>query len=146
MADAILKLATMLSVIVHAGFGCCAHHGHSDCSASATVSAPRQTIHSCSHHPHSHDHAEGSQHYHTAPESPCSHSHGDYGDCADHCAWLTGSKVRLPPTFHSSLLVSPAASHELPLLASSLTTITGGDSSITVPTGPVRAEVQIWRL
>lgn len=145
------KLLTLLSVMFHAGFGCCAHHDH--CSVphsqiAAVEQQERQNDHPCSCKFHAHCSGDANNDKSGEPEPsscPCGESHEG---CTDHCSWLTNSKVELP-TDHG--IVLPAAIADVwsvrtssaALIASSFT---DGSPLLSDSTDTLRAKSQVWRL
>lgn len=144
------KLLTLLSVMFHAGFGCCAHHDH--CS----VLNSRDTVEqqepqndqpcSCKFHAHCSADAKSDKLGEPEPSScPCGESHGN---CTDHCSWLTNSKVELP-TDHGIVLFSAIAdvwsvrTSSAALIASSFA---DGPPLLSDSTDRLRAKSQVWRL
>lgn len=146
------KLLTLLSVLFHAGMGCCAHHDHcSVLNSTPEVAEQQKTLetHHCSCKFHAHCSTDARENA-DEPESdhsscPCGEGHGG---CSDHCSWLTNSKVELPTddatvlplaladvcSLHtaSDALIASGFLHGPPLMS---------DSTVTL-----RARTQVWRL
>ncbi len=92
------KLLTLLSVLLHAGIGCCAHHDHCDALHSEAPAAEKQELPqtyqcTCSFHAHCDAAAATDPEESEHSSCPCDKSHGS---CTDHCSWLTTSRVELP--------------------------------------------------
>jgi hypothetical protein len=144
------ELLTLLSVLFHAGMGCCAHHDHysavgtSDPPVNRTTEAERSFTCSCAHH-RDDDHSSGVNDSESGDDScPCGHSHSD---CTDHCAWLTASKVQVPAD-HVVVLPETMTNYGLSNMAATLAVISvNGDSLLTSHSGDsLRAVTQVWRL
>lgn len=147
------KFLTLLSVILHAGLGCCAHHEH--CSVpSATPSAaePQKSneAHRCSCAFHAHNAtaaaSEDAVDVETGDDScPCG---DDRQGCTDHCSWLTNSKVEVP-TDHQIAL--PAAIADAWSERTSSASLIASNCSAEPPClsdskDTLRAKAQVWRL
>ena len=145
------KLLTLLSVMLHAGFGCCAHHDHCSVPSSTPLAVEQQELqndHPCSCKFHAHCSTEAKSDKSGEPEPspcPCGESHEN---CTDHCSWLTNSKVELPSD-HG--IVLPAAIADVwsirtssaALIASSFA---DGPPLLSDSTDTLRAKSQVWRL
>lgn len=152
MLYGIAKLLTLLSVLFHAGMGCCAHHDHcseSRADAVGTQSPDSQSPDhcSCSFHAHSSiERAIASDSDEADPGGcPCGESHGV---CSDHCSWLTNSRVELPADYGLILpfsLIDRLAlnSSDAALVARALH---AGPPLLSELTDPLRAKTQVWRL
>ncbi len=147
------KLLTLLSVLLHAGMGCCAHHDH--CSVlnslpSAVDPQESQDTHQCRCKFHAHCNAESNSENAGEDEPdhsscPCGESHGN---CTDHCLWLTNSKVELPADVEKLLPLAIADGWSLQ--ASDGALIASGFSHcpprLSELTDSMRARTQVWRL
>lgn len=145
------KTLTLLGVLIHAGIGCCAHHGHCQVSPPAPVKVQevQKTFHcSCRFHA-DHDNEAGTdvtgndQSDHRS--CPCGEGHGD---CADHCFWLTNSRVELPS---DTAIILPFAMvncfgtyafHD----ATATAALHGDRPCLYELTHSLRAKTQVWRL
>lgn len=147
------KILTLISVIFHAGVGCCAHHDHCSVLNSTPSAVERQELQetsqcSCKSHAHRVADATSENAGNDEPDqSPCPCDEG-HADCADHCSWLTNSKVELP-TDHGIVLFAEIAdvwsvrTSGAALIASSF-----ADSPplLSDSTDTLRAKSQVWRL
>lgn len=142
------KLLTLLSVMFHAGFGCCAHHDHCSVQSSHSAAVEPQNDQPCSCKFHAHCSAEATSDNSGEPESdscPCGESHEN---CTDHCSWLTNSKVELPKD-HGIVLPAVMAdvwsvrTSSAALIASSFA---DGPPLLSDSTDTLRAKSQVWRL
>jgi hypothetical protein len=144
------KYLTLLSLLFHAGLGCCAHHNHCSAFGMAATPADRTAeVHpssacSCGHRQVG-DHSSDENNNESGGDScPCGHNHSD---CTNHCSWLTVSRVELPSD-HDVLL--PATMTDCRLSNMTATLIAGsliGDSQLMSHSGDsLRAATQIWRL
>ena len=141
------KLLTLLSVMFHAGFGCCAHHDHCSVSHSRVPAAEQQNEQPCSCKFHAHCSADAKSYNSGEPEPapcPCGESHEG---CVDHCSWLTNSKVELP-TDHG--IVLPAALADVWSVRTSSVALIASSFADGPPLpdsmDTLRAMVQVWRL
>ena len=145
------KFLTLLSVLFHAGMGCCAHHGHcpglpSESQVAEKQESPKTPQCSCSFHAHcateTAEQADSSEPEHS--NCPCGESHGG---CTDHCSWLTNSKVELP-TDHG--IVLPAAIANVWSVRTSSAALIASSFADGPPladsTDTLRAMAQVWRL
>ncbi|HIE96466.1 MAG TPA: hypothetical protein EYG03_04890 [Planctomycetes bacterium] len=150
MINGAAKFLTLLSLLFHAGMGCCAHHDH--CSAFPTaqpsadklVEAHQNSTCSCAYH-HGEERLPDENSSKSGDDScPCGHNHSD---CTDHCSWLTASKVEVPSD-HDIVLPETIANCDLSGMAATLTAISLiGDSLLMSPSGDsLRASTQVWRL
>ncbi len=144
------KLLILLSVLFHAGMGCCAHHDHCSVLNPTPEVAEQQDTHQCSCQFHSHCYADATSE--NADEDVPDHSSCPCGEghrgCSEHCSWLTNSKVELP-TDDGVVLPLPIAD-VWATLTSSEALIASGFShrpfSMYASTGMLRATTQVWRL
>ncbi|MEP3481345.1 MAG: hypothetical protein ABJZ55_19040 [Fuerstiella sp.] len=146
------KLLTLLSVLFHAGMGCCAHHDHCSILNSTPEVAEQQTsrdTHQCSCQFHAHSPTDaGEKTEDDKPDHsscPCGEGHGG---CSDHCSWLTNSKVELP-TDDGVVLPLALADVGAMYAASDALIASGflhGLPSMSGYTGMLRAKTQVWRL
>lgn len=146
------KLLTLLSVLFHAGMGCCAHHDHCSVPNSVPEVAEQQKsqeTHQCRCKFHSHcstdasENADDEEPDHSS--CPCGEGHSD---CSDNCSWLTNSKVGLPT---DDGVVLPLALADVCSLhtASDALIASGflhGPPSMSESTDTLRARTQVWRL
>lgn len=145
MLHGLAKLLTLLSVLLHAVMGCCAHHDH--CSGLSPDSAVKQSseipasdLCSCSFHTQ----CEEESGEPGDSSCPCG---GTHDGCSDHCSWLTSPEVELPSkqgllplelVCHSSSQCSEEAQVALALHGWPPLLIDSGDS--------ICAKTQVWRL
>ncbi|MEQ9411778.1 MAG: hypothetical protein RIK87_28945 [Fuerstiella sp.] len=154
MINGATSFLTLLSVLVHAGFGCCAHHAHGTAShaepasidARATLSTSDCT---CRFHAHDHSDAANTDEQRTdrKPDHescPCDESSEH---CTDHCSWLTGSRVELPDG-HEIALPTAMADSCLRHAADSILTgwWTEGAPELSWSADSLRATTQVWQL
>lgn len=153
MFHCVAKLLTLLSVLIHGGLGCCAHHDH--CSVLNTTSPTverqeSQEILQCRCKFHAHCNADTTSENAGDDEpdhSSCPCGEGHEG-CSDHCSWLTNSKVELP-TDHGIVLpaaiadISSVGTSSAALIACSLA---DGPPLLSDAAGTLRAKSQVWRL
>jgi len=144
------KLLTLLSVLFHAGLGCCAHHDHCSAfpipqpAADKTADAHRSFTCSCPHHNGGERSSDEGSSKSGDDSCPCGHNHSD---CTDHCSWLTASKVEVPSD-HDIVLPETMTNCDLSGMAAELTAISLiGESLLMLPYGDsLRASTQVWRL
>jgi len=97
-----ISLLTLTAFLVHAVWGCCAHHVHAaelplnDTAEYAHAAATANHDDEHSHSSHGATHAQPS----VADEKPCqNHEHPHQPSCDDgHCSFAVASKVKLPTT------------------------------------------------
>lgn len=140
------KHLTLLSVLIHAGFGCCAHHDH--CSTlnwtpEVAEQQKSQETHQCSCKFHAHCSTDTGDPDHSS--CPCGEGHSG---CSDHCSWLTNSKVELPT---DEGIVLPLALADVCSLHTSSDALIAsgflhGPPSMSESTDMLRAGTQVWRL
>lgn len=145
------KFLTLLSVMFHAGFGCCAHHDH--CSvlnshAAAVERQEQQNDDPCSCRFHANCSAESKSEKSGEPEPgpcPCGESHEG---CTDHCSWLTNSKVELPTNGGIVLPTAIAAVCSVRTSSAALIARIFADGSplLSDSMDTLRAKSQVWRL
>lgn len=145
------KLLTLLSVLAHAGFGCCAHHDHCLVPDSTTtpLAVESQETHSCQcgHHARRNDDAISNHADKGSDQTPCPCGE-DHEGCTDHCSWLTNSKVELPTNDGMQL---PAAIADVWSVctrnAASIASISADSPPLlSDSTDTLRAKSQVWRL
>lgn len=94
------RILTLIGVLVHAGFGCCAHHQHCDASGGQNREMQQQSTRveritcSCRHHHHHETAVVGEPQSRNLPSEHCPCGHEDAG-CSDHCRWLTTEQVKV---------------------------------------------------
>ena len=144
------KILTLISVIFHAGVGCCAHHDHHSGINSPIAAAERQD-------PENTDHCNCKYHAHRStavseddePEnSPCPCGENHEG-CVDHCSWLTNSKVELPAD--CGFVLPLATTDDLCFSHAATSALVGRALHGSPPllcklTDTLRAKNQVWRL
>ena len=143
------SLVTLAAFLVHAVWGCCAHHTHASEVPFNVVSDHVKTAASVDHADgHSHcSHGATREHQSVADEQPCENHEHPHQDCDEgSCSFAVSSKVKLPtPTVAATIeIVAPVDS-----LASILQTAT--QASLDFPlgassTGRVRQLLQTWLL
>lgn len=139
LMDIATTILTLLSVIVHSGFGCCAHHAHEPASMTASSDSAGPFC-QCRHHAPIQDSSS------PKPLTPGDHRDDQSQDCSDHCAWLTASKTRLPamtPGYFVGLLLDDSRKSVSPVIAFAWPAL--GTHPRVVP-GALRAVSQVWRL
>ena len=164
------RLITLLSVLMHAALGCCAHHDH--CAAdhrdvSAAVANPEKSVPAksgpaksvpvktrcgCRFHQKQSfaEHVTGANvtfanEGSTEKSCPCGESHGE---CEDHCAWMLSDRTECPiestrvdlPATLSLLCESGLPNNAALLQLQSNFALSPHDA------GALRALAQIWRL
>lgn len=144
------KIFTLISVIFHAGVGCCAHHDHFTPLDTASSAVELQVPHSHSCTSHSHIGAEATS-KNVGGEQPipnsCPCGEGDES-CTDDCSWLTNSRVEMPA---DAGIEFPAVIPDIwafrtssaALLASNFS---DGPPLLSDSTDSLRAKSQVWRL
>ena len=146
------KFLTLLSVLFHAGVGCCAHHEHcpglpSESQVAEKQESPKTPQCSCSFHAHcateTAEQADSSEPEHS--NCPCGESHGG---CTDHCSWLTNSRVELPTDDGIVLPLSMVDGFTLNASGAALTAcaLHAGPPLLSGLTDSLRAKTQVWRL
>jgi hypothetical protein len=144
------RLLTLISVLFHAGMGCCAHHDHcwtvrtAEAPVDETAEAHQGLTCSCAHH-HDDEQSSDDNDSKSGNEScPCGHNHSD---CTDYCAWLTASKVKVPSDQNIVLPEAMTVSGLSNIPALSVTTSLIGKSLLTShPGDSLHAATQVWRL
>lgn len=146
------KLLTLLSVLFHAGMGCCAHHHHcSVLNSTLEVAEQQKTLetHHCSCQFHSHCSTDARENA-GEPESnhsscPCGEGHSG---CSDHCSWLTNSKVELPTDDGAVLPLALADVCSLHTASDALSAsgFLHGPPLMSEALDMLRAKTQVWRL
>ena len=151
MQHIVTTTLTLIGVLVHAGVGCCAHHVH--CSQTdespvevASVEPASQHLCSCAHHGHcaktESPKPSGRDVQSDSAPCPCGES---CDDCADHCFWITNSRVELPEQQQWILTALPDDAN-----GQSPTSTVGPVDTEPAPlhglAGPLRALAQVWLL
>lgn len=142
------KLLTLLSVMFHAGFGCCAHHDHCSVVKSYAEAVEKQSDHhcSCGFHAHGSTESKSEKAHDSAPSScPCGESHEG---CTDHCSWLTNSKVEMPTNvgFACSAFATAAWSTYASQAALIASRFADAPQPLSDSMETLRAKNQVWRL
>ena len=154
------RLITLLSVLMHAALGCCAHHDHCAAdhrNASAAVAKPEnsgpvktkcdcrfhqmQSFAECETGTSDTGANEGSE----DESCPCGESHGE---CADLCAWLLSDRAECPiESTHVHLPATRSLLSDSSLAAHSASLQLQNDSApLPYSAGSLRAIAQVWRL
>ncbi len=136
------KILTLISVLMHAGLGCCAHHDHVSAPKMAAATQPA-VAHQCRCHLHHHAPVVadvGSD----SKDAPNDHNHVG---CDDHCFWLTNPRVELPDDLGGIIPLFIDDDCNLAAVDStSFASTLRGDPLPSAFADSLRAELQVWRL
>ena len=147
------KFLTLLSVLFHAGIGCCPHHDHCWTVKSTPPVEERQKpqkANRCNCRFHAHGKPNATSENAGSDESdhdscPCGDGHSG---CSDQCSWLTNSKVELPANYGMKLTLVVADVWAIHASDSALKAsgLSHAPPPISDSTDTRQARTQVWRL